>query len=97
MVESGGLWLVRGIAGLKFPGGAVLTRAFPKAAATSRHLLSSHPPGLDTFAGLEEAMKLSQPRERMPLTVWIALMVFTLASVAYIAGVFLFDYFFAFF
>jgi len=42
-------------------------------------------------------MKLSQPRERMPLTVWIALMVFTLASVAYIAGVFLFDYFFAFF
>ena len=46
---------------------------------------------LDTFAGLEEAMKLSQPRERMPLTVWIALVMLTLASVAYIAGVFLFD------
>ena len=65
--------------------------------ATSRHLLSSHTPGLDAFAGLEEAMKLSQARERMPLTVWIALVVFTLASVAYIAGVFLFDDFLALF
>ena len=36
-------------------------------------------------------MKLSQPRERMPLTVWIALVMLALASVAYIAGVFLFD------
>ena len=30
-------------------------------------------PGLGYFAGLEEAMKLNQPREAMPLTVWIAL------------------------
>jgi hypothetical protein len=42
-------------------------------------------------------MKLSQPRERAPLTVWIALVVLTLASVAYIAGVFLFDDFLALF
>ena len=46
---------------------------------------------MDAFAGLEEAMKLSQPRERTPLTVWIALVMLALASVAYIAGVFLFD------
>jgi len=59
--------------------------------ATSRHLLGSHTPAWMPLAGLEEAMKLSQPRERMPLTVWIALVMLALASVAYIAGVFLFD------
>ena len=46
---------------------------------------------MDTFAGLEEAMKLNQPREEMPLTVWIALAVLALGSVAYLAGVLLFD------
>ena len=52
---------------------------------------------LDTFAGLEEAMKLSQPREAMPLSVWIALAVLALGSVAYLAGVLLFDDFLALF
>jgi hypothetical protein len=56
-----------------------------------------HIPGLDAVAGLGEAMKLSRARERMPLTVWITLVVLTLASVAYIAGVFLFDDFLALF
>jgi len=36
-------------------------------------------------------MKLSQPREEMPQTVWIALAVLALGSVAYLAGVLLFD------
>ena len=65
--------------------------------ATSRHLLSSHTPGLVAFAGLEEAMKLSRPREAMPLTVWIALAVLALWSVAYLAGVSLLDDFLALF
>ena len=52
---------------------------------------------MDTFAGLEEAMKLSQPREAMPLSVWIALAVLALGSVAYLAGVLLFDDFLALF
>jgi hypothetical protein len=64
--------------------------------ATSRHLLSSHTPGLVAFAGLEEAMKLS-PREAMPLTVWIALAVLALWSLAYLAGVSLLDDFLALF
>jgi hypothetical protein len=59
--------------------------------ATSRHLLSSHPPGLEAVAGLEESMKLRQPREAMPLTVWIMLAVLAFGSVAYLAGVLLFD------
>ena len=65
--------------------------------ATSRHLLSSHTPGLVAFAELEEAMKLSRPREAMPLTVWIALAVLALWSVAYLAGVSLLDDFLALF
>jgi hypothetical protein len=36
-------------------------------------------------------MKLSQPREAIPLTVWIALAFLALGSVAYVAGVLLFD------
>ena len=51
---------------------------------------------LDTFAGLEDAMKLNQPREAMPLTVWIALVMLAFASVAYLAGVLLFDDFIRF-
>jgi len=46
---------------------------------------------LDTFAGLEEAMKLSQPREAMPLTVWMAFAALAFGSVAYLVGVWLFD------
>jgi hypothetical protein len=42
-------------------------------------------------------MKLSQPREAMPLSVWIALAVLALGSVAYVAGVLLFDDFLALF
>ena len=36
-------------------------------------------------------MKLSQPREAMPLRVWIALAVLAFGSVAYLAGILLFD------
>jgi len=42
-------------------------------------------------------MKLSRPREAMPLTVWIALAVLALWSVAYLAGVSLLDDFLALF
>jgi hypothetical protein len=42
-------------------------------------------------------MKLSQPREAKPLSVWIALAVLALGSVAYGAGVLLFDDFLALF
>jgi hypothetical protein len=42
-------------------------------------------------------MKLNQPREAMPLTVWIALAALAFWSVAYLAGVFLFDDFLALF
>jgi hypothetical protein len=52
---------------------------------------------LDTFAGLEEAMKLRQPREAMPLTVWMALVVLAFGSVAYLVGILLFDDFLALF
>ena len=52
---------------------------------------------MDTFAGLEDAMKLNQPREAMPLTVWIALGALAFGSVAYLAGVLLFDDFIALF
>ena len=47
--------------------------------------------GLDTFAGLEEAMKLRQPREAMPLTVWIAFAALAFGSAAYLVGILLFD------
>jgi hypothetical protein len=52
---------------------------------------------LDTYAGLEEAMKLSQPREAVPLSVWIALAALAFGSVAYLGGVLLFDDFVALF
>ena len=42
-------------------------------------------------------MKLRQPREAMPLTVWIAFAVLVFGSVAYLAGVLLFDDFLALF
>jgi hypothetical protein len=41
---------------------------------------------LDTLAGLGEAMKLKQPREAMPLTVWIAFALMAIGSVAYLTG-----------
>ena len=59
--------------------------------ATSRHLPTSQTLGLDTFAGLEEAMKLRQPREAMPLTVWVAFAALAFGSVAYLVGIWLFD------
>jgi hypothetical protein len=36
-------------------------------------------------------MKLKQPREAMPLTVWIAFAVLAIGSVFYLAGIFLID------
>jgi hypothetical protein len=60
-------------------------------------LAPSQTSGLDTFAGLEEAMKLRQPREAMPLTVWMALAVLAFGSVAYLVGILLFDDFLALF
>ena len=42
-------------------------------------------------------MKLRQSREAMPLTVWITLAVLAFGSVAYLAGVLLFDDFLALF
>ena len=36
-------------------------------------------------------MKLRQPREAMPLTVWMALAALAVASVAYLVGILLFD------
>ena len=42
-------------------------------------------------------MKLRQPREAMPLTVWIAFAVLAFASVAYLVGILLFDDFLALF
>jgi hypothetical protein len=43
-------------------------------------------PGLDDLAGLGEAMKLKQPREAMPLTVWIAFALMAIGTVAYLTG-----------
>jgi hypothetical protein len=43
-------------------------------------------PGLDDLAGLGEAMKLRQPREAMPLTVWIAFALMAIGTVAYLTG-----------
>ena len=42
-------------------------------------------------------MKLRQPREAMPLTVWMALAVLAFGSVAYLVGILLFDDFLALF
>ena len=42
-------------------------------------------------------MKLRQPREAMPLTVWIAFAALAFGSVAYLVGVLLFDDFLALF
>ena len=36
-------------------------------------------------------MKLRQPREAMPLTVWMALAALAFGSVAYLVGIWLFD------
>jgi hypothetical protein len=41
---------------------------------------------LDDLAGLGEAMKLRQPREAMPLTVWIAFALMAIGTVAYLTG-----------
>ena len=41
--------------------------------------------------GWEEAMKLIQPREAVPLSVWIAIAALGLGSVGYLIGVLLFD------
>ena len=65
--------------------------------ATSRRLHLPRPPAWILFAGLEEAMKLRQPREAMPLTVWMALAVLAFGSVAYLVGILLFDDFLALF
>ena len=65
--------------------------------ATSRHLHTSWTSGLDTFAGLEEAMKLRQPREAMPLMVWMALALMAIAAVAYLTGILIMEDILAFF
>jgi hypothetical protein len=41
---------------------------------------------LDTFAGFGGAMKLKQPREAMPLTVWIAFALMAIGTVVYLTG-----------
>ena len=41
-------------------------------------------PGLDTLAGFGGAMKVRQPREAMPLTVWIAFALMAMGIVAYL-------------
>ena len=43
-------------------------------------------PGLDTLPGLGGAMKLRQPREAMPLTVWIAFALMAVGTVVYLTG-----------
>ena len=43
-------------------------------------------PGLDTLAGFGGAMKLRQPREAMPLTVWIAFALMAIGTVVYLTG-----------
>jgi hypothetical protein len=49
-------------------------------------LLLSETLGLDALAGLGEAMKLRQPREAMPLTVWIAFALMAIGAVVYLTG-----------
>jgi hypothetical protein len=41
---------------------------------------------LDTLAGFGGAMKLRQPREAMPLTVWIVLALMAIGTVVYLTG-----------
>jgi len=41
---------------------------------------------LDTLAGFGGAMKLRQPREAMPLTVWIAFVLMAIGTVVYLTG-----------
>jgi hypothetical protein len=43
-------------------------------------------PGLDTLAGFGGAMKVRQPREAMPLTVWIAFVLMAIGTVVYLTG-----------
>jgi hypothetical protein len=41
---------------------------------------------LDTLAGFGGAMKLRQPREAMPITVWIAFALMAIGTVVYLTG-----------
>jgi len=50
-----------------------------------------------TLAGLGGAMKLRQPREAMPLMVWMALALMAIAAVAYLAGILIMEDILAFF
>jgi hypothetical protein len=47
--------------------------------------------------GLGEAMKLRQPREAMPLTVWIAFALLAIGTVAYLTGFLIMEDILAFF
>ena len=60
-------------------------------------LARSQTSGLDTFAGLGEAMKLRQSREPMPLSVWIVFAVLASGSIAYLLGIVIFEDLFALF
>ena len=52
--------------------------------------------GLDTLR-VGGAMKLKQPREAMPLMVWMALALMAIAAVAYLTGIFIMEDVLAFF
>jgi len=54
-------------------------------------------PGLDILAGFGGAMKPRQPREAMPLMVWMALALMAIAAVAYLTGILLMEDILAFF
>jgi hypothetical protein len=49
------------------------------------------------LAGLREAMKLRQPREAMPLTVWIAFALMAIGAVVYLTGFLIIEDVLAFF
>lgn len=54
--------------------------------ATRRPLVQAFRLGLDTNAGLGEAMKQQQPRESAPLWVWLAIVLIGLGVGVYATG-----------
>ena len=60
-------------------------------------LAPSQTSGLDIFCRVGGSNEVRQPREAMPLTVWMALAVLAFGSVAYLVGILLFDDFLALF
>src|SRR5258705_7553628 len=59
--------------------------------ATSRHLLLSRTRDWIPLPGLGGAMKPRQPREAMPLTVWIAFALMAIGTVVYLTGFLIID------